>query len=161
MLTDIQSIKQHTHDVELIWNFWPFNTWTPSIVRTFLNGYGLNWAMTYLYDISFWPMYWWNGVWAQFFSLFGILNILPAFLLWLPNVITTYTIEWVQTFFVTYPNWILRYFIHAADHETFYVLIGCVGAIAGLGYWAMDASGMMAELMGPADGAAAAPEAKA
>ena len=160
MLTDIQSIKQHTHDVEIIWEFWPFSSWTPSIIKTFLNGYGLNWAMTYLYDITFWPRMWWNDFFASFLSLFGVLDWIPHFIMWFPNILTGW-LETIQYIFVAIPNWITRYYVHAADHETFYVLIGCVGAIAGLGYWAMDASGMMAEMMGPADGAAADPAAKA
>ena len=156
MLTDLQSIKQHTHDVEIIWEFWPFANWTPSIVKTFLNGYGLNWVMTYCYDITFWPRYFWNVWFHAIFSLFGVLDWIPNFIMFFPNFITAW-VEWIQQGFVMAPAWIYRYTVHAADHETFYVLLVCVGAIAGLGYWAMDASGMMAEMMGPADGAAAAP----
>ena len=81
MLTDIQSIKQHTHDVEIIWEIWPFNVWTPLAIKSFLNGYGINWVMTYIYDITFWPRAFWNNEVHLFLSLGGILDIIPETLI--------------------------------------------------------------------------------
>ena len=86
------------------------------------------------------------------FSLGGILDIIPAILIYFVNLVTS-LVEWIQVWFFQYPMMTFRYFTHASDHETFYILMVCFGAIMGLGYWVADATGMFNEVV--ADAAAA------
>ena len=148
---------EHSHDVKAVWNWWPLNLFVPSIVNTYLNGYGINPITTYLDDLTFWPRSQWNGLMNLFFGwnidiIFDIIgSILGAFTGWLEFPM------WLVSGYLH----IFRYFGHLFENESFYVVLALVGACAGLGYWAMDASGMMAEMMGgeaaaPADGAATA-----
>ena len=154
----------HNHDVEFVFTWWPIDVWTPSIIKTFFLGYGINPFHTYLMDITFWYRAMWNGVF-EYSPLGWILNVVPEVLWAIPDAFTL-PIEMFQWFFVTTPAALWRYFFHSSDMETVGWLAICMGTIllsggiiAGLLFWALDASGMLA-----AEGegaAAAAPEAKA
>ena len=74
------------HNVQIIWEFWPFNYILPSFLRQFLTGYGINWVNTYLMDISVVPRTAWNFFWF-IFAPFGF-NPLFDFLWGLINLIT-------------------------------------------------------------------------
>ena len=81
---------EHSHDVQAIWDFWPINLMIPTVLSTYMNGYGINPITTYLDDISFWPRYFWNG----FFSLLTSWNI---------------------SLFFTIPGWILSAFTYLPE----------------------------------------------
>ena len=67
-MTDLQSMKKHSHDVEVFWTFWPFHKFLGGPVVEFFTGYGWNWINTTLWDWTFWPRAIWNG----FFDFFGL-----------------------------------------------------------------------------------------
>lgn len=140
--------------MESPWDFWPLNVLTPTLIDTYLNGYGINPITTWLSDVTWWPRTTWN---TFFGVLFGLVNWIPVFIGYVLSILTFLFESPVK--FIGYFQWAWRYFSHWADFESFVVVAALAGACGGLAYWAMDASGMLAEMMGgdaaaPADGAA-------
>ena len=72
------------HDVEIIWNVWPFNVILWNSVREFLQGHGLNFLNNFLMWVFQWPIYLWNLTANSFFPY---LYYIFYFLNWIPNVI--------------------------------------------------------------------------
>ena len=113
---------EHSHDVSIIWEFWPFNVAIPQIVRVLLTGYGINPIFTLMYDISFWPIMIWNGI----FGMIGVpVNIIFNFLYAIINGPTSYIvficeiIKYVLMTFRSVTGW--------SKIETFVVIAAMVG----------------------------------
>ena len=73
----------HIHDVEILWNFWPFTYIIPGPIRRFLDGHGFNWIMNILNFFTFWPRIIWNSIGELIFPF----NILWTFLMFVPNTV--------------------------------------------------------------------------
>ena len=140
----------HAHDVNIIWEFWPLNVALPQIVRVLLTGYGVNPIFTWMYDISFWPIFLWNS----FFGLIGVpINIVFNFLYAVINGPTAFVVaiwEYVKFFLMTFRNitgW--------SNVESFVA----VASLTGVTLWLAIESGLFGEM--PADGTAAGGDAAA
>ena len=87
------TLEQHSHDVSIIWEFWPLDVMIPNALRVFLTGYGVNPIFTYLYDIAFWPMEIWDG----FFNVVAWpINNIFSFLWGLVNFLTSSLVNGVE-----------------------------------------------------------------
>ena len=106
----------HSHDVEIFWEFWPFSVIYTRGFKEFLTGYGLNWLNTYLFDISIVPMAIWNSFW--WFFGFNPFNWFWDFWNGFANWFQVW-FNWVPFWLFGLPTYILRFLIGAPGNETF------------------------------------------
>ena len=76
------------HDVQVIWEFWPFNHMLLTIDKNLLDGYSWNWLNNFLSDAFAIPRFFWN----LFFEVvafpinwfFDGLNFIGNYFIWSP-----------------------------------------------------------------------------
>ena len=75
---------QHTHDVKVFWEFWPWNHVLLTIDKNILDGYSWNWLNNFLSDFFLFPRLMWNFFFEIFaFPInwfFDFLNLLGNYL---------------------------------------------------------------------------------
>ena len=109
----------HLHDVQFIWNFWPFNVLIFQSFRNFLDGHGLNIGMNIINELTLVPRLIWNTATGIFFLP---INMILTFLSAIPN-----GIMW---FFEKLVFWLpdLIFELYTLNRLGFYALLISLGA---------------------------------
>ena len=145
-------VLAHNHDVQIIWEFWPFNVLLPWALRDFLTGYGINPLFTWMTDISLYPLVLWNGFWNL-----GGLNPIN----WIGNILWRGVDTVFSMFDIADGIWdicvhTIRRITGWISFESFFAVL----ALGGVAIWLAIEAGfldeMLKEMEAPADGAEAA-----